>query len=147
MTHFLSYTSQSKNKFPVLFDEMEKKSDELRIGSFGVSNSSLQDIFFGLSEIGQQQQQVNDDDSHISQPEPLSLSSTSNHYVSIITQIFILIKKHYIIQKRDKKGGFFLIILPILLITLVMLVLLVEVPLAGPAIDLSLSLFNTSCEF
>ena len=126
---------------------MEKKSNELKIESFGVSNSSLQDIFFGLSESGQQEQQDIFDDSPMSLSGPLSLSSTSNYNVSIIMQISILMKKRYIIQKRDKKGGFFLIILPVILITLVMVVLLVEVPLTGPAIDLSLSLYNTPSKF
>lgn len=129
-----------EDKFVGLFDEMEKRCDELKIGSFGVSNSSLQDIFFSLSEQVEEEQA----EKNHGMGDPLELPSAPKQPVSLLTQIFILMKKRYIVQKKDRKTGFFLIILPVILIAFVLLVLLVEVPLAGPPIDLSLSLYSAS---
>ena len=139
-------------KFAALFDEMEKKSNELSIKTYGISNSSLQDIFFGLSDEARNLQEDHDsndsvdegNNGHVNRSKTLSLSSTSARHVSIAMQILILMKKRFTIQKRDRKGGFFLIILPVILISFVLLVLLIEVPLAGPPISLSLSLYDSS---
>ena len=111
---------------------------------------------FSLSEHLQDKREDNTDsdengygvNGHIrSVSKTLSLSSTSTRHVNIMMQIFILMKKRFIIQKRDKKGGFFLIILPVILISFVLLVLLIEVPLAGPPISLSLSLYTSPSKF
>jgi len=64
--------------------------------------------------------------------------------VACLSQTWILIVKRFLIQKRDVKGAFFTILIPVLLVCLVLLVLLVDVKLAGPPISMGMELFPSS---
>ena len=57
-------------------------------------------------------------------------------------QISILFKKRFNVQKRDLKASFFMLVLPALLVGLVLLILTLEVPLAGPPLPLSSDLYT-----
>ncbi|GMH55684.1 hypothetical protein TL16_g01967 [Triparma laevis f. inornata] len=57
-------------------------------------------------------------------------------------QVKILLRKRLDVQKRDLKASFFMLVLPALLVSLVLLILTLEVPLAGPPMNLSADLYT-----
>jgi len=59
-----------------------------------------------------------------------------------LSQIAILLRKRIDVQKRDIKSSLFMLVLPALLVGLVLLILTVEVPLAGPKMNLSADLYT-----
>jgi len=60
-------------------------------------------------------------------------------------QFFLLYwGKRWVIQKRDIRGLFFLVVVPVILVALVLLILTVDMSSAGPAIELSPTLYHTS---
>lgn len=73
-----------------------------------------------------------------------SLPQTEYHHLSATRQVGLLYWKRAIIQRRDIKGACFLVIVPVVLVALVLLILTVTIPFAGPGIELTLDLYNTS---
>eukprot|EP00520_Triparma_pacifica_P008709 CAMPEP_0118657482 /NCGR_PEP_ID=MMETSP0785-20121206/14045_1 /TAXON_ID=91992 /ORGANISM="Bolidomonas pacifica, Strain CCMP 1866" /LENGTH=2195 /DNA_ID=CAMNT_0006550409 /DNA_START=65 /DNA_END=6648 /DNA_ORIENTATION=+ len=57
-------------------------------------------------------------------------------------QVSILFIKRLNVQRRDMKASFFTLVLPALLVGLVLLILTLEVPLAGPPLPLSTDLYT-----
>jgi ABC-type multidrug transport system ATPase subunit len=68
--------------------------------------------------------------------------SLSYHQLSPLKQIGLLYWKRFVVQKRDGKGFFFSILIPVLVIALVLLVLMIDPPFVGPAIEVSPELYN-----
>ena len=66
----------------------------------------------------------------------------SYHQLSPLKQIGLLYWKRLVVQKRDRKGFFFSILIPVLVIALVLLVLMIDPPFVGPAIEVSPELYN-----
>ena len=61
---------------------------------------------------------------------------------NISGQVRILLRKRWDVQKRDLKASFFMLVLPAILVSLVLLILTLEVPLAGPPMPLSADLYT-----
>lgn len=114
---------------------MEKQSNSLNISSYGVSNTSLEEVFL---ELGEEDYETNPIDI------PINNSINSFQYLNSLAQVGLLIKKRFTIQKRDLKGLFFKIVLPVILICSVLMVLLIDVPIEGSALVLTPELYNTS---
>jgi hypothetical protein len=57
-------------------------------------------------------------------------------------QLHTLLHKRWTIARRDRKGFFFQVVLPVLLIVLVLLVLTIDVRLAGPPIRMNAALYR-----
>jgi uncharacterized integral membrane protein len=162
-----------EHKFPSLFDAFEKDGmrDRLGIGGYGVTNSSLEEVFLRLAEeVPSNVSEV--DNSVIITPGATSSSvihsdlheglasamqgnavskSTSTSYQPIrpnrqnlgpIGQVCILLRKRSVVQRRDITGFVFMIILPALVIALVLLILTFNPPIGGPPIPMSLGLFK-----
>lgn len=64
------------------------------------------------------------------------------HHLSPLRQIGLLYWKRFVVQRRDVKGLCFIVIVPLIVISLVLLVLLIEPPYVGSAIELSPTLYN-----
>jgi ABC-type multidrug transport system ATPase subunit len=64
------------------------------------------------------------------------------HNLSPLRQIGLLYWKRYVVQRRDVKGLCFTVIVPLIVIALVLLVLLIEPPYVGSAIELSPTLYS-----
>jgi ABC-type multidrug transport system ATPase subunit len=102
------------------------------------SSSAVVDEDSSVSEIEMSaMQELNNLGNDISDGAPQSLTP-ANHR----EQFRILMLKRFDVQKRDLKGSFFQIGLPALLVGLVLLILTVEVPLAGPPLELSADLYT-----
>ena len=165
------------NRFPALFDAFEEGGmrQKLGIGGYGISNSSLEEVFLRLAEDPSHEEsdvdrsvtvvpdesssQTRDPDLHEKSQNPKKCKTTSEsnlsldaihtprkqgelQYLGFAGQISILLKKRALVQRRDIKGFVFMIILPALVVGLVMLVLTIDIPLAGPPIPLSLGLYE-----
>ena len=124
-------------QFPALFDDIERESSNLYISSYGVSNTSLEEVFLQLADSNEEYESsthVNLDQSTVH----------SFQYMNGLSQVQLLLRKRFIIQRRDLKGLFFKIGLPVILICCVLMVLLIDVPIEGTPIGLSAELYNTS---
>jgi len=139
----------SERCFPELFKDFEESLDNLGVEGYGISNSSLEDIFFevdmsnkfdtatetqseGRKTVFHQQNLLK---SHISRHQMLNFSG-------FLSQVFLLLQKRMLIQRRDIKGFFFTIILPVLLISLVLAILLIDISPSGSNIELSVDLIS-----
>ncbi len=124
-------------QFPALFDEIEEKAGSLHINSYGVSNTSLEEVFL---ELGDQ-----DDENSNKVPAEFDQSRINSlEYMNPLSQVYLLINKRFTIQRRDLKEIFFKIALPVILISLVLMVLLVDVPIEGVPIELTPELYSKS---
>ena len=163
-----------EESFPTLFDELENSRKELGIGSYGATNTTLEEVFLQLAENEactddvtteehcQEVKKIDDSeelDSFVTSPETncdvknetskTSIAAIEDQretfdYSSGRSQIGLLLKKRFMVQKRDRKGTFFTVILPAILSGLVLLILMVDLKLAGPGIDLSVNLYKKS---
>ena len=136
-----------EDKFADCFEAIEKDKATLGVGSYGIENASLEEVFISLAE--KENEEVEEDgESRLSAENTderggpglggtLTPSSTRE-------QILILFWKRLTIQRRDWKGTFFTVVVPALLVGLVLLVLTISVPLVGPAIKMSPNLFERS---
>ena len=137
------FPPQSEHYFPKLFNNFEACKQDLNIGAYGVSNTSLERIFLKLS--------ANHMASPISDLEPKKEITTNLQRCSTLpnqkilgpfNQIALLLGKRQKIQRRDIKGFFFSIVLPAMLVGIVMLFLLLESRFTPPPINLSINLYN-----
>jgi ABC-type multidrug transport system ATPase subunit len=153
--------------FPDAFDALEAAKDRLGIGAYGISNTTLEEVFLQLVEKDSMPQAESGDtnsDDHASSPsvtekgtvdfgsddelvrkglaETPIVKQEDLIHISAFRQVILLYMKRFVIQRRDLKGGFFMIVLPVILCGLVLLVLTLDIVLAGPAIDMSLSLYK-----
>lgn len=47
-------------KFPGLFDELDSKLKELKVNSYGISITTLEEVFLKVAQLGAGHEQVND---------------------------------------------------------------------------------------
>jgi len=153
----------SEQSFPSTFDRFGEARDQLGVEAYGVSNSTLEEVFLQLAgHQSPENEGTVELDTQLNEPvqpevngghsSPLdSVSVTSEtvasrqlKYMGSVRQIGLLLRKRWTYQKRDLKGAFFMIALPVLLIALVLLILMIDVPLAGPAIEMSVDLYRNS---
>ena len=166
----------TEQQFPELFDELEANRESLRIGAYGIANTSLEEVFLQLAEkSGASGKEIRNTDGDIdgitgpyhrpdSIPDDAGIPATSTennnvgvesstpvsfddlHHIGAIRQVLLLYRKRFIVQKRDLKGAFFSVVLPVLLCGLVLLVLTISPPLAGPGLDLSMNLYGVASD-
>jgi hypothetical protein len=133
----------SERLFPAAFDALELERRSMGVGAFGVANASLEEVFLLLGdspELMSPRTFEEDSDSKGPAPDDAPIQKPP----SLFGQIGLLYWKRLTIQKRDLKGAFFSLIVPVLLVGLVLLVLTINVPLVGPAIEVSPSLYRKS---
>lgn len=164
----------SEGRFPAVFDALEEERTILSIGAYGISNTTLEEIFLQLAET-KVSLAYNSDDKVVTDSRPgetstsdqfqsdeitaqkiddpqyantlkPTLSQDDLRHLNPLRQVALLYLKRFLIQRRDLKGAFFQIILPVLLCGLVLLVLTIDVPLAGPPIELSMSLYRSGID-
>jgi hypothetical protein len=138
----------SESSFPDAFDALEEERNSLGIGAFGVTNSSLEEVFLELAR--------NKEDPVVAPSEKSELPDSSDvvnavesqdvavEYLSPFAQVALLYRKRWTVQKRDAKGACFAIVVPVIVMALVLLVLMIEPPFVGPAIEASPNLYRTS---
>jgi ATP-binding cassette subfamily A (ABC1) protein 3 len=140
----------SEEMFPAAFDELELARDSLHIGAYGVTNCSLEEVFLQLAqeEDATGGERPSEDAEAEKASETVlggaSVTREEYHHLSPFRQIGLLYTKRFIIQKRDWKGAFFAVILPVIVVALVLLVLMIEPPFVGPAIEVNPSLYRKS---
>lgn len=128
---------------------MEERASDFHLSSYGVSNTSLEEVFLELAE--------EDDDKDLNDASHEHTASTLTEpkkqvimddlkYLGGLSQIFLLMHKRLLIQRRDLKGLFIKILLPVILVCLVLFTLLFKIKIEGTPIELSTELYNTSGE-
>lgn len=123
---------------------MEKGGKECHLSSYGVSNTSLEEVFLELAE--DDEESKNDISEVNCTDRPKIMPMNQQEYLGTLSQVSLLIHKRYTIQRRDLKGLFFKVVLPVVLICCVLMILLIELPIEGTPIELSAELYNTSGE-
>lgn len=164
----------SEGLFPDAFDAMEVERHRLCIGAYGITDTTLEEIFLQLSELeapnsdhdtalsktlfeslpderkesgkSLSENMTDDQVDAYSDPSVVESSRLEMEHLSPLRQISLLYRKRLVVQRRDLKGFFFQIVLPTLLCGLVLLVLTIDVPLAGPPIAMSMSLFQSGID-
>ena len=130
----------SESLFPDAFDAFEKKWK----WSFGVSNSSLEEVFLEIAK--------NEDEpsTNLKVARTVNLSSKDDtekpqqrsEYLSPFAQIALLYGKRLTVQKRDGKGACFSIVVPVIVMALVLLVLMIDPRMSGSSIEASPTLYR-----
>ena len=146
------FPMQCEEKFPALFDALTSNSDKIKdaygIVSYGITNTTLDDVFLQLADDEDNEKQQNDTNI---QDVITNTSKYIQHETSFLQQTWILFLKRCTVQKRDKKGTFFLIVLPAIMITLAFAVLVVENNPVGPSLVFDMDLLghttSSSMEF
>jgi ABC-type multidrug transport system ATPase subunit len=151
-----------EHTFPSMFDAFEEGGmrERLSIGGYSVTNSSLEEVFLRLAEApcnALEESNAVTDAANVNLSQAFnsrnnsvedydkSLSHQRNdHHLLPFAQVGVLLKKRWVVQRRDFKGFIFMIVLPAIVIALVLLTLTFNPPLAGPPLDLSLNLFESS---
>ncbi|KAG0616755.1 hypothetical protein M758_5G140000 [Ceratodon purpureus] len=156
----MSFQLQSTNKaaFAQLFQELEKNLDVLHIGSYGVSMTTLEEVFLRLADKDQttledQLSKENPSDilksdkyknSHtVKMPfrKPTYLSEKRDRsFGRAFKQMFL---KRAIIARRDLKAFANSILLPVVAIGLVMLVMKLNIDPAGPQLQLNFDMYSS----
>ena len=169
----------SESLIPALLDSIENEEtlNNLGIESYGVSITSLEEVFINLAAekenaIHSAAVEIISENSEVSRREAYDNESVDNgivvdeiseegdflvkqdlprwmprltaskQVVGVPRQISILLRKRFIMQVRDPKGTFFIIAVPVLLISLVLAILTIEIPFAGPPLNLNLDLYQ-----
>jgi ABC-type multidrug transport system ATPase subunit len=150
----------SEASFPDIFDALVAERTRLAIGAYGISDTSLEEIFLQLAESDEtpenkvesvdtdsgtkESTDLNTADDTKPGTNDLSVSNDDLHHLNPFKQIALLYRKRFVVQRRDIKGACFQIVLPVLLCGLVLLVLTLEVVLAGPPIEMSMGLYESA---
>jgi ABC-type multidrug transport system ATPase subunit len=129
----------SESKFQSTFDDLGIEKESLGIGAYGISNSSLEEVFLQLAD----DLPVDENESSESKDDDLcDTYGCELKHLSPIRQIGLLYGKRFLIQTRDKKGACFAIILPAMVIALVLLILMLEPPWVGSSLSMSPELYQ-----
>lgn len=156
----------TEDSFPDVFDALEEERGRLGIGAYGVSDTSLEEIFLQLAEtedgLPEKERNIEDEitesrahaSTAVEDKAAPADATNEDHQVlqedlrplNPLRQILLLYGKRFTIQRRDLKGAFFQVLLPVLLCALVLLVLTLEIVLAGPPIELSVGLYRTGSD-
>jgi ABC-type multidrug transport system ATPase subunit len=135
--------------FPAALDALEQQRQSLGVGAYGIRNSSLEEVFLQLADDKDDVvEEVPILDSEGDEPRGVIKDNGEARdeirHLSPFQQVGLLYFKRFTIQKRDLKGAFFTVILPVVVVALVLLVLMIEPPFVGPAIEVNPSLYRKS---
>ena len=132
---------KDRAKFPKLFRKIETHLQPLKIGGFGVSMSTLEEVFLKIAEAAEL-----DADGKLCFREPLKLqgsdpSSKSQWQVSLSKpskrrQFWENLKKNFVILRRDRGAIFNEIFLPVLLVVGIIVILSSQPVVSGPSLKL-----------
>eukprot|EP00898_Chlorokybus_atmophyticus_P008904 jgi/Chlat1/9014/Chrsp94S08294 len=138
--------------FPALFEELEGKREALSVGSYGVSMTTLEDVFLRLSNdnlayhtkdedtcADTTSQQVDTEDHVVGYAVADTTRSSTRGFWRAAKEVF---RKRVIIAKRDIKGALHAIALPVAVIALVLLILKLDINPAGPSLELSSAIYS-----
>ena len=114
--------------FEELFKKLEEKKSELGINSFGISLSSLEEVFLKVAvEVGEKEKNEKKNENkaeqieeQIDEEEEVELQEIreKNAFKIFFIHLWALLIKRFIYFKRDIKGLFCEIVIPIILITI-----------------------------
>jgi len=130
-----------ESTFPELFDQLQSQRESFSVGAFGIENASLEEVFIDLAD--DYDDDVTSSASEL-QDESDSMASRVSAPSSFVAQVGLLYWKRCVVQRRDVKGLVFAVVVPVLLIALVLLILTINVPIVGPSIEMSPSLYELS---
>ncbi|XP_046463654.1 ATP-binding cassette sub-family A member 7-like isoform X2 [Daphnia pulex] len=146
-----------RDKFPLLFDELDLKMEELRVDSYGINDTTLEEIFLKVandpSEESFEPKVEPEQDEEVPQTEENVTSDTFSLLSSekltgavlICQQFFALYVKRFCNSKRNLKGFFCEIVLPALLIIINQLTTMQLSAISPePSIELSPWLYGSS---
>ncbi len=125
---------------------MEKSASDASISSYGVSNTSLEEVFLELAEDneGNEEEDINNKLNEFpSGLVPMQVNLNNLEYLSAMSQVWLLVEKRFTIQRKDLKGLFFTMLFPIILIFFVMLTLLINIAVESASIDLTVDLYKS----
>jgi len=134
-----------------LLKELEDRRQDLFIGGYGISITTLEEVFLSLTRSmhskgkgenkGAVVVETGQLGSHQNEKLLQELRSATGRGSTFFQQLAILFKKRFTNAKRDKMGRCFELLLPVGIVALVLLILLLNVDPAGPPIELSAALF------
>ncbi|RHY02314.1 hypothetical protein DYB25_008542 [Aphanomyces astaci] len=112
---------ESSPIFPTMFQELEEptRQSELQISSFGVSVTTLEEVFIKVAEIsdddGQHTLDKTKSGDKAAAASSYSVQGLNRSAISMFVQhFFALVQKRFRVAKRDKKSMIFSTVLPIL---------------------------------
>ncbi|RHY39642.1 hypothetical protein DYB38_003206 [Aphanomyces astaci] len=112
---------ESSPIFPTMFQELEEptRQSELQISSFGVSVTTLEEVFIKVAEIsdddGQHTLDKTKSGDKAAAASSYSVQGLNRSAISMFVQhLFALVQKRFRVAKRDKKSMIFSTVLPIL---------------------------------
>jgi ABC-type multidrug transport system ATPase subunit len=136
--------------FETMLGELEGAAGDLGIRSFGISMTSLEDVFINLADSGstachakQGVENASSSAVDVVVAPPVALSGPVPLRLTILRT---LISKRLTILRRDGKGFVFQVIIPIVMIYLALLILIVDWRVAGPQLTLDASMYDTETE-
>lgn len=135
----------SESMFPGALEALDLNRKLLGIEAFGIENSSLEEVFLLLAEESDDSLSTHDTIGSTAVEADLpfrtipSFLTTEHVHQTLpwIHQVILLYSKRFTVQKRDLKGILFSIVAPALLVGLVLLILTVDLDIAGSSIDMS----------
>ncbi|KAF0717928.1 Aste57867_2007 [Aphanomyces stellatus] len=113
---------ESAHVFPSMFEALESPSTqaELQVTSFGVSVTTLEEVFIKVAEIGDEDGQHTLDKTKAPQQKAAPSYSVQNVQVSALAafggQLYALVQKRFRVARRDKMVILFSTILPIIML-------------------------------
>lgn len=140
----------SESHFSSLFtdlDENEETRSRLGIGGYGVSNTTLEEVFLRLAD----EQELTENTKETERIKLKSMRFLKGELeekvfepVSRSQQIRTLIQKRWTIQKRDKKGFVFQIVLPVLAVAIALVFLTLDFVGNQPPLEMSADLYHVA---
>ena len=138
----------SESHFSNLFAELDENEDTRRhlgIGGYGVSNTTLEEVFLRLAD----EQELAESTLETERSKQKSMRFLKGEPeekvfepVNRSQQIRTLIGKRWTIQKRDKKGFIFQIILPVLAVAISLVFLILDFVGDQPPLEISADLYH-----
>jgi ATP-binding cassette, subfamily A (ABC1), member 3 len=136
----------SASKFKSLFQELDKSLGELGILSYGISITTLEEVFLKVAK---------ENNKNLNRAESVNLMKgkvddfdLNNIRIKSQRDLFFvhfraLIVKKLLYSKRDKKGLFLEMLLPMILMTVCCAVLTIKIILESPPLELLPSIYST----
>ncbi|CAM6001577.1 unnamed protein product [Sphagnum balticum] len=144
MTFQLPFTN--KAAFAQLFQELEQQKEALHISGYGVSMTTLEEVFLSLAVDDQTSKNqgnvfsLDEAVNTIQEVQGFSYSRKSSES-SFLRAFFEMFKKRVLIARRDLKGLINSVLLPVVVISFVMLILKLNIDPAGPELMLNFRMY------
>ncbi|CAD8078613.1 unnamed protein product [Paramecium primaurelia] len=111
----------SVDKFPNLFEYLDKNLKTLHIATYGISITTLEEVFLKVAKIGAGHEQVDDvqnkeKNDEINQNVDLHIQKIEGFCSTFFLHLFALMQKRFRIFKRDIRGLICEIFVPILVV-------------------------------